>query len=293
MIPPDGEKGTAPDNPWPVAPDTTPDNPQSSAPGLVPDNPLRGLRADLHIHSVLSPCADRDMTPGNIVGMARILGLDVIAITDHQSCGNCAAAMAISDAIGGPLVIAGMEVESAEEIHLLCLFPDLQSAVSCEILIRAGMPNLPNRKDIFGEQWLMDEDDERVGEESRLLLIPCGMTCDEIASLVLERGGVCIPAHLDREANSMLVSLGAVPPDFPASFIEVSTQMEPARFMDRHPELSHYGVLVNSDAHRLETLAIAWSAGAPEDLDAPDETGEKDRNRSRITAKDIIQALRP
>lgn len=269
MIPPDGDMGAA------------------------PDNPLRGLRADLHIHSVLSPCADRDMTPGNIVGMARILGLDVIAITDHQSCGNCASAMAISDAMDGPLVIAGMEVESAEEIHLLCLFSDLDSAIACEALIRAGMPELPNRKDIFGEQWLMDEDDERVGEEPRLLLVPCGMTCDEIASLVLEHGGVCIPAHLDREANSMLVSLGAVPSDFPTSFIEVSTRMEPARFLERHPELSHYGVLVNSDAHRLETLAIAWSAGAPDDPDAPDVVGEKDRNRSRISAKDIIQALRP
>ena len=255
--------------------------------------PLRGLRADLHIHSVLSPCADRDMTPGNIVGMARILGLDVIAITDHQSCGNCATAMAISKAMGGPLVIAGMEVESAEEIHLLCLFPDLESAVACEETIRAGMPDLPNRKDIFGEQWLMDEDDERVGEEPRMLLVACGMTCDEVAALVLSHGGVCIPAHLDREANSMLVSLGAVPPDFPTSVIEVSTRMDPVRFLERHPELSRYGVLVNSDAHRLETLAIAWSAGAPEDPDTSDEKGEKDRNRSRFTAKDIIQALRP
>jgi len=281
MIPSVGEKGNTPDNPLP------------GAAGVAPDSPLRGLRADLHIHSVLSPCADRDMTPGNIVGMARILGLDVIAITDHQSCGNCSAAMTISEAMGGPLVIAGMEVESAEEIHLLCLFPDLKSAVACESLIRAGMPDLPNRKDIFGEQWLMDEEDERVGEEPRLLLIPCGLTCDEVAAQVLAHGGVCIPAHLDREANSMLVSLGAVPPDFPASFIEVSTRMDPIRFMERHPELNHYGVLVNSDAHRLETLAIAWSDGAPEDPDAPDAMGEKDRNRSRITAKDIIQALRP
>ena len=251
---------------------------------------LAGLKADLHIHSVLSPCAEREMTPGNIVGMAIVLGLDIIAITDHQSCGNCEAAIAISEALGGPLVIPGMEAESAEEIHLLCLFPDLASAKEFELYIRSTMPDRPNRKDIFGEQWVMDDQDECVREEERMLLIPSRLTCDEIAAHVIGIGGVCIPAHLDREANSMLISLGAVPPDFPTSVIELSSRVDPARFFRQHPELDQYRYITNSDAHRLETMAVAAARFVEK---APDIAENDDRNRSRKSITDVIQALRP
>ena len=193
-------------------------------------NPLSGLRVDLHIHTDLSPCAERDMTPGNIVGMAMILQLDAIAITDHQSCGNCGAAMAISESLGGPLVIPGMEAESAEEIHLLCLFPDLAAAKTFETELKASQPVRPNRKEIFGEQWYVNENDEHFADEERMLLMPSQLTCGAIAERVLKLGGVCIPAHLDREVNSMLVTLGTVPPEFPAQVIELSRRADPARF---------------------------------------------------------------
>ncbi len=263
--------------------------------------PLLGLRADLHIHSVLSPCAERDMTPGNIIGMAMLLGLDVIAITDHQSCGNCAAAMAISAALEGPLVIPGMEIESAEEIHLLCLFPDLGSARACEADIRASQPKRANRPDIFGEQWLMDENDERVGEEPRLLMSPSCYSCDEIAVRVLAAGGVCIPAHLDREANSMLVSLGAVPPDFPTDIIELSTHAVPDAFFRTHPGLAGYRYLVNSDAHSLETFAASrpdWAREGPAEPAAKPKMGRegpgaRPETSSKPDIKQVIEALRP
>lgn len=258
--------------------------------GASPVNPLFGLRTDLHIHTVLSPCAERDMTPGNIVGMAMLSKLDVIAITDHQSCGNCAAAMAITDALHGPLVIAGMEAESAEEIHLLCLFPDLAAARAFETELQASQPYRPNRKDIFGEQWFMDEDDEHIADEERMLLMPSLLTCDEIADRVLSLGGVCIPAHLDREANSMLVSLGTVPSAFPTKVIELSRRTDPRRFFTMHPELSDYQYITNSDAHRLEVIA---ENALHDDAETTSIEQENDRTRSRLTAKDIIQALRP
>lgn len=262
----------------------------SSDPGALLLNPLAGLRTDLHIHTVLSPCAEREMTPGNIVGMAILSELDVIAITDHQSCGNCAAAIAISQALDGPTVIPGMEVESAEEIHLLCLFPDLESARICEAEIQASQPYRLNRKDIFGEQWIMDENDERVGDEERMLLMPSQLSCDEIAARVISLGGVCIPAHLDREANSMLVSLGSVPPEFPTKVIELSRRVDPTRFFRQHPELSTYQFITNSDAHRLETLV---ASSLQEDKPAQNIDASEVRTRSRKTVKEIIQALRP
>jgi len=211
-------------------------------------------RCDLHIHSALSPCSDDDMSPGLIVGLAKLAGLDFIAITDHQTCGNCEAAMAIAEAYDGPVVVPGMEAESREEIHLLCLFPDLAAARDVEALIQASMLPLKNRPDIFGEQLLFNDDDDVTGRETRLLMQACQLSCDEIARLVLERGGVCIPAHLDREANSMLTSLGAVPPDFPTDWIELSQRADPDQFFQQHPDLAHYQFLVDSDAHHLSQI---------------------------------------
>jgi hypothetical protein len=117
------------------------------------------------------------MTPGNIVGMAILAGLDAIAITDHQSVANCEAAMAIAEAMDGPLVLPGMEVESSEEIHLICLFPDLSSAMTMAGQVQDSLMPIKNRPDIFGEQLLFNEDDECIGHEDRLLLQACGLSC--------------------------------------------------------------------------------------------------------------------
>ena len=141
------------------------------------------LLCDFHIHSALSPCADPEMTPGNIVGMASLQGLAAIAITDHQSCGNCASAMAQSARIGGPLVLPGLEVESSEEIHLICLFPTLASALTFATAVWDSLPEIRNRPDIFGDQTYYDQNDLPTGLEDRLLLQACGIGCDELARL--------------------------------------------------------------------------------------------------------------
>ncbi|MEA4890245.1 MAG: phosphoesterase [Clostridiaceae bacterium] len=239
------------------------------------------VRCDLHIHSDLSPCAEPDMTPGNIVGMAMVKGLQVIAVTDHQSCGNCRPAMALSEAIGGPLVIPGLEIESAEEIHLLCLFPDLDAACQIEKLIRGSMPKRANRPDIFGEQHYYDEQDNCIGIEEQLLLLPSSLSCDEIAQKVVACSGVCLPAHVDREANSMLLILGSIPADFPTGWLELSARADEPALLRLHPEMAGYKRLRNSDAHRLPDLA---EPGFPLEIPefSPDQEG-------RLK---VIQALR-
>jgi PHP family Zn ribbon phosphoesterase len=222
------------------------------------------------------------MTPGNIVGLAKLAGLNILALTDHQSCGNCAAAMAIAEAFAGPVVIPGMEIESSEEIHLLCLFPDLAAARAMEATIRQSLLPLQNRPDIFGEQLLFNEDDECCGKEDLLLLQASQLSCDIIARDVLAQGGVCIPAHLDRPANSMLVTLGAVPDDFPTACIELSRQADRQQFFAKHPELLSYQLLVDSDAHHLAGLL---ETGWPIEV-APFTTAEEGR-------RSLIAALRP
>ena len=195
------------------------------------------------------------MTPGNIVGMAKLIGLDILAITDHQSCGNCESAMIISERLQGPLIIPGLEAESAEEVHLLCLFPTLKAARLMAALIRESQIRRLNRPEIFGEQVYFDDQDEEAGFESQLLLMPCRLSCDEIAERVFELGGVCLPAHVDREANSMLTTLGGIPPAWPGKWLELSAPCDPTAWFSEHPELISYPWIRNSDAHHLEQIA--------------------------------------
>jgi PHP family Zn ribbon phosphoesterase len=208
------------------------------------------IPVDLHIHSALSPCADASMTPGDIVGMASLKGLAVIAVTDHQSCGN----LAIVDHFAreaGIVSVPGMELETSEEVHLVCLFPDIPTALAFEREVRASMPDRPNRPEIFGPQILFDLDNEPCGQEPRLLLIASGIGVDAAFQRVAELGGVVVPAHVDRESNSLLATLGAVPPDLPLRWVEISAGCDESGLLLRHPALAAFGRLRSSDAHRL------------------------------------------
>jgi len=242
------------------------------------------LRCDFHIHSALSPCADPEMTPGNIVGMAKLTGLKAIAITDHQSCGNCASAIAQSDNINGPVVLPGLEVESSEEIHLICLFADLAAAQALAAMVWSNLPVIHNRADIFGEQTYYDHNDLPSGREERLLLNACSLSCDELARLVFESGGVLLPAHIDREAYSMLTVLGRIPADFPARLLEISALADESEIRSNHPELDSYSLIRGSDAHCLADLAKAgW------ELELPGRTAQLARDK---LAAAVIKALR-
>ena len=206
---------------------------------------------DLHIHSCLSPCGDDDMTPNNIVNMAMINGLDLIALTDHNSTRNCAAAMAVGRE-AGVLVVPGMELTTAEDIHVVCLFPSIETAESFDRYVYGCLPAIPNRAKIFGEQLLCDTEDNVVGKEERLLITATSIGLDTVPELVDSYGGVAFLAHIDRKSNGALAILGSLSEDLGFSLAEVSKLSRPADYAERFSFLRFVG---DSDAHQLTDIA--------------------------------------
>lgn len=209
---------------------------------------------DLHIHTSLSPCADNDMTPNNIVNMNILKGLDVIAVTDHNSCRNVQAC--ITCANNTPLlVIPGMEVETAEEIHVICLFRDFDSALEMQELVYSRLPAIKNRENIFGEQLVLDAEDQLVAKEDRLLLTSTSITINEVFEKVNGKlKGLAIPAHIDRQANSVLASLGAIPEDIDIRCVEISNPDIEKCLTEKHPGLKNIRKVYSSDAHYLGNI---------------------------------------
>ena len=205
---------------------------------------------DLHIHSCLSPCGDDDMTPNNIAGMGVVAKLDIMALTDHNTCRNCPAFYKTAEA-NGIVPIAGMELTTAEDIHLVCLFEELEDAMRFDEAIRNRRMLIKNRVDIFGEQKILDENDEVIGIEEYLLSNATDITVDEAPALVNEYGGICYPAHIDREANGIIATLGIFPeiPYFPCA--ELHDGDKKAEYEAKHPIISDKPIVVSSDAHYL------------------------------------------
>lgn len=211
------------------------------------------LSYDLHIHSCLSPCGDEDMLPSNIVGMAALKGLDVIAVTDHNACGNCPAVMKLAEAYG-VTAIPGMELTTEEEVHVVCLFPALDNAMAFGEHIRKHMTPFPNDEAIFGRQVIVNEDDEVIGKEPYLLINATTIGFDAVYSHVTEYGGIMIPAHVDKSTTSLLSNLGFIPPD--SRF--VCAEVKHTGFLDKlkseHPYLNGCNIIHDSDAHYLEHI---------------------------------------
>ena len=204
---------------------------------------------DFHIHSALSPCADEDMTPNNIVNMARLKGLSMIAVTDHNSCGNLRAVMQV--AANDPLVLPGIEIETAEEVHILGYFPSLEQAEAMEKVVKEHLPFIPNRPEIFGRQLYMDADDTVTGEEEGLLVTATTLDVTDVFSVVQNLGGVAVPAHIDRGSYSILSNLGFLPPELAIRTVEITAKNR-ARLEERYKSLT---ILTSSDAHYLGDIA--------------------------------------
>lgn len=206
------------------------------------------LAADLHIHSCLSPCADMEMTPNNLVNMAYLKGLDAIAVCDHNTTRNLPACKAVADA-RELVFLAGMEVETREEVHVLTLFSALDLAMDFGAWVYAHLPDMPNLPDFFGRQVAMNEDDEPIYEETRMLLQATTLSIDEVAEACLRAGGLPVPAHINRTSNSLINNLGFVPEELKFPTLEVYRHL-PVNGV----ELEGYHVLHNSDAHTLTDI---------------------------------------
>lgn len=210
------------------------------------------LTYDFHIHTALSPCGDNDMTPGNLAGMAALAGLDAIAVTDHNSCGNCAAVLEAARGTG-LLVLPGMELCTAEEAHVVCLFPALEGALAFEAAVRPTLPPVENRPDIFGEQLLLDAQDGIVGREPLLLTTASGISVDEVLGLARKHGGTAFPAHIDRPSYSVTAALGDLPPlGFAA--VEITARGDVEALCAQYREARGKILLCDSDAHYLHQI---------------------------------------
>lgn len=213
---------------------------------------MERLSYDLHIHSCLSPCGDNDNTPNNILNMARLNGLDVIALTDHNSAKNCPAIIEARDRMGlSMIVLCGMELCCSEEVHVVCLFDTLDKAMAFDEYVYTTLPPIKNRPEKFGRQIILDSFDENEKEEERLLITASSISVNEVDGLMRKFGGVAFPAHIDRKSYSILSSLGEFPPECNFSTAELKDLSRYDELCQKHPLLSEMRIISNSDAHYL------------------------------------------
>lgn len=210
------------------------------------------LKYDLHIHTALSPCADEDNTPNNILNMSLINELDIIAITDHNTCENVWAVIEVAKD-KDIIVIPGMEIETKEEIHAVCLFSDLNDVYNVQEIIFKNLPNLANREEIFGKQTLLNGKDESIGQLDRLLMFATNLSIDDLVYQVSEHNGIVIPAHIDRPSYSVISNLGMIPTNLKLSTLEISRF---AKYDEYARQYETYQIIQNSDAHELGYIGI-------------------------------------
>ncbi len=189
------------------------------------------------------------MIPPLIVQEALERGIRLIAITDHNATGNIRAVM--EAAKGTDLtVLPGMELQTREEVHLLCLFDKIEQAETWQKVVDSILPDRPNNPNFFGEQFIVDASGDFVRREERLLIVSAEIGLDEAAERVHALGGFAIPAHVDRKAFSLIANLGLVPPGFEA--LEISRHLKPAEAVVRYPQIRGYPLIQSGDVHRLE-----------------------------------------
>ena len=220
---------------------------------------------DLHMHSCLSPCADDDMTPATIAGMATLAGLQVVALTDHNTTKNCPAFFEACKAYG-LVPIAGMELTTAEDIHVVCLFETLQAAMDFDEALQPYRIRIPNRPKIFGNQNIVDVDDNITGIEEDLLINATTLPVQEAVEFARSYGASVHPAHIDREGNGIIAILGDLPEDIHFSTVEFHDREKEEEYRRQYPSLQGKRAIFCSDSHYLENIPDAANQ-----IEIPDE----------------------
>ena len=212
---------------------------------------MRPFRAELHVHTVLSPCAEVEMIPPLIVSEAIAAGIDLIAVTDHNASANVSA---VQQAAQGTLlvVLPGMELQTREEVHLLCLFDHLHQLERFQASVDAALPGTLNNAEHFGEQFVVDATGDFIRREERLLITSTSFTLHQAWAQVHQLGGLLIPAHVDRRAFGLFAALGLIPTDIPIEALELSRHLHPDDAGQRYPQAAGYPLIQDGDVHRLE-----------------------------------------
>ena len=219
---------------------------------------MQHYKADLHTHTVLSPCGDLSMSPKNIIKAALLRKIDILAITDHNSTLMC---KIIHDyAVNYNItIIPGVEVNSKEEAHCLAYFHNFDQVNEFQIYLDKHLPFVQNNVDYFGYQVVVDVDEVIIDEVDKLLITALDVSIDEISKKVYEIGGVFIPAHIDRPKNSVISQLGFIPPDLKVDAIELSKHITLDHFLKQNPMYSKYTFTQSSDAHFIENIGDAYT----------------------------------
>ena len=209
--------------------------------------------ADLHVHTALSPCAGDSATPPNIVASAIENGMQMIAVTDHNSAENVGSVVKCGK-IHGLKVIPGMEIASREEVHLVCLLDTVDNALELQQIVYAALPDEPNRPDYFGRQLVMDGEGTVTGECTRLLMGAADLPFDTIIREVHRLGGLVIAAHVDRPSFSVIANLGMVPPGAELDAVEISASLTRDEAIALFPSIEGFPVMAASDAHLPQAI---------------------------------------
>ncbi|MDU2065724.1 MAG: PHP domain-containing protein [Sporomusaceae bacterium] len=212
---------------------------------------LRAFTADLHVHTLLSPCASVEMTPHHLVLQAEAMGVDILAITDHNSCDNVKAALLAAS--GKPVtILPGMEVETKEEAHILVLFDALAPLLAWEQIVASHRSGRRNDEEKLGAQFIVDQYDEFVAVKEEMLLDALNLTVAEVAETVEKLGGITIAAHVDRPMYSLLTQLGFIPEGLQLSALEISRRFGANEARKAFSNLQNWPLVTASDAHSLE-----------------------------------------
>ena len=231
------------------------------------------MKTDLHLHSCLSPCADNEMLPADIAGMGALNGLNVMALTDHNSCENCPPLFEACE-FYGIIPIAGMELTTAEDIHIVCLFRDLGAAMEFSDFVYDRILPINNNPKIFGDQIVADTDGQTVRTVERLLISATDIPVDEVPALIKRFGGICYPAHIDRESNGIISILGDIPPEPGFTSAELHDNRRLDEYRGNYPITENYTFVSSSDAHSLSAINT--------DINCFEFDGEFDNNKAVI-----------
>ena len=204
------------------------------------------------------------MIPPLIVQEALARGITLIAITDHNASANVAAVQTAA-AGSGLTVLPGMELQTQEEVHVLCLFETLEQLLAWQEVVDRHLPALENKADFFGEQFVVDASGDFIRRETRLLLTSSTLSIDTVFQQVQAMGGLVIPAHIDRKAFGLLTILGFIAPEWPVEALETSRHLNPSEAVEKFPQLAGYPIIQSGDVHRLEEFmnVSEFSVAAP------------------------------
>ena len=217
---------------------------------------LRPFKADLHIHTCLSPCTELDMSPIRILTAAKKKEIDIIGICDHNSSENSLAVMNAAKKMNIN-VFPGMEVTSQEEVHVLALFDEIENALKLQEYVYENLPG-ENDEDAFGMQVIVNEKEEVLGSNNKLLIGATTIPLEKIIKTIHSLNGIAIASHIDRESFSIIGQLGFIPDNLELDALEISRAITLEEAKKRYS--NDYPITCSSDAHYPDDIGKAFTS---------------------------------